>query len=80
MIFHNTINSFSEWVVEMEKIKVKLESYKEQYEIVNIVEPHKLNQRSFTLIKKTTKSKVHLDLPTYQKEIYNNLLIFNSKF
>lgn len=80
ILFHNTINAHSSVISEMKKIKKKLEAGKD-YELVNIVEPHKLDQRSFTLIKKTTKSKeVHYNQPIHQKEIYNNFLTFINKF
>jgi hypothetical protein len=64
----------------MKKIQKKLQASKD-YEFININEPHKLNQGSFTLIKKTMKSKgVYFNLSKHQKKIYSNFLKFIKKF
>lgn len=76
LLYHNTISATSLVVSELEKIKIKLESIKE-YEWINIVEPHKLHQRSFTMIKKRPKSQsIHFDQPNHQKAIYSSFLDF----
>ncbi|MBS0186127.1 MAG: hypothetical protein JSS34_07300 [Proteobacteria bacterium] len=76
LLYHNTISSFFSHVSIMEKIKIRLEKFK-NYELLNIVEPHKINQRSCTIIKKVSQSKkIYFDRPECQKQVYNTFLNF----
>lgn len=76
LLYHSTESTTSLGNSEMEKIKLALQNEKGS-EIISIIEPHKLHQRSFTIIrKKGNKPQINFDIPAHQKNIYENFLLF----
>jgi hypothetical protein len=51
-IVHNTVNSWSSNAATVKKLKLRQAGCREEIEILSLVEPHKLNQRSCTMVRK----------------------------
>ena len=74
LLFHSTVNTSITRKAAMDKIKAAL-SNKKNYQLIDVIEPHKLHQRSFTILHKfNNKDEVHFDLPEHQEKIYNKFL------
>jgi predicted O-methyltransferase YrrM len=52
MLFHNTVNAYVGNVLPMKNLKLRQVSELNDFEMISLVEPHKLNQHSFTMIRK----------------------------
>lgn len=82
LLIHSTEGTGSLNLLEMEKIRqnLKNEENESNYEFMSILEPHKLHQRSFTIIrKKGNKEQIHLDIPNHQTRVYENFLVLKEK-
>lgn len=80
LLYHSTEETTSLGMAELGKIKQSLVN-RDDNEILSIIEPHKLHQSSFTIIRKKGKKEVlHFDIPSHQEKIYKNFLNFRQQF
>lgn len=54
-VIHNTINAWASQALTVKDLKLRQAAHFDELEIISLVEPHKLNQRSCTLVRKIAK-------------------------
>ncbi len=75
LIVHNTINAWQSNVLAVKNLKLRQVGQFTEFELLSVVEPHKLNQRSFTMVRKTGKfAEKYLD--RRRDEVAQNALRF----
>jgi hypothetical protein len=76
ILFHNTVNSYIGNVLPVKNLKLRqAASGLNDFEMISLVEPHKLNQRSFTMARKISGFKERY-LETRREEIAQNIARF----
>lgn len=79
ILYHSTEASTSLGFADLEKIKKAL-SYEDGHELLTMVEPHKLHQNSFTVIRKSSeKNFLRFDIPSDQEKIVLSHKEFKNK-
>jgi len=57
MAFHNTVNACPQAAMFVKDLKLRQIAHFDDYELLSFLEPHKMNQNSFTLVRKTSEFK-----------------------
>lgn len=78
LLFHNTVNAWEENASVLKMLRKLLKSGSDDFELLNLVEPHKLNQRSFTMVRKISEFKESYIQHRRQEVQKNALLVLQS--
>jgi hypothetical protein len=69
LILHNTVNAHESNVQVLDGLKARQRAAPDELEVLSLVEPHKVNQNSFTMVRRTLAGR-----PRLMRERYEELI------